>query len=186
MNKSVKIKQTLNYVKERKFLYFIVILVIVIVWSLIGINSDKASDNEHLVIWVTESYSDETDVEKLYGSLRTDYKKYGFKEVNVFVNDVNSKDDRLTFNLWSSVVDFYIVRKDMIGDFNSKYLDFATLGLTDYLGEEYLNEKGYKYNDLIYGIILSEDYVFAVSSGATIPQNSLKPIIDFVKDFSFD
>ena len=185
MKKSVKIKQALNYVKERKFLYFVVILVIVIVWSLIGINSDKASDNEHLVIWVTKSYSDETDVEELYGSFKSDYKKYGFKDVDVFVSDVNNKDDRLAFNLWSSVIDFDIVRKDMIDDYTSKYLDFESLGLTDYLGEEYLTAKGYKYNDLVYGITLSEDYVFAVSSGATIPKNSLNQIIDFVKDFSF-
>lgn len=186
MNKSVKIKQAINYVKERKFLYFIVILVIIIVWSLIGINSDKASDNEHLVIWVTESYTDETEVEKLYGRLKSDYKKYGFKDVDIFVSDVRNKDDKLTFNLWSSVIDFYIVRKDMIEDYTSKYLDFETLGLTDYLGEEYINAKGYKSNDLIYGITLSEDYVFAISSSATIPQNSLNKIIDFVKDFSFE
>lgn len=194
MDLSFKTKDALNHFKGRKFLCFAMVFVIVIVWALIGMNSVKASDTETLTVWLTTSSdsTDNIDIEEITEQFEKKHKEWGFKEYTSLGGAVSSNDDKITFNLWHTSVDFYIMPKKLIEEFHTKFIDLSLLGFekSDFSKNLFIYENKAEDGETVVkeevlGIYLGKDYVFAVSESATIPEGSLQSIIDFVNAFTF-
>lgn len=191
MNLSFNAKDAFNHVKGRKFLYVLVTFVIIVFWALIGMNSVKPGEYKTLIVWITESSSDKTEITQITDDIHYKYKKWGFKEYYVSGGGVSSKDDKIIFTLNHRDVDFYIMPKARIDEYSGYFADLTDLVDTDDFDRWYKKETEEEVNgetvtkEKILGIVLSEDYVFAVSEVATVPDGVINDIIEFVKAFSF-
>lgn len=192
MDLSFNKKDAFNHVKGRKFLYLLVAFVVIIVWALIGMNSVKPSERETLIVWITESSSDKTEVTLLTDEFDNQYKKWGFKKYYVSGGGVSSKDDKIIFTLNHRDVDFYIMPKAEANEYSGYFADLSYLFGDDdfdrwFVKEvEETDENGETVTKVqILGIELSEDYVFAVSESVTMPDGVIDKVIRLVQEFDF-
>ncbi len=195
MHKS-EFKAFFKHLKEKWFIYFIVIVIISLAWYLYWGKLTEVPEKQVLCVWVTTADDDtetfetsEIQLSNIMETLKEEKTELGFKKFKSIMQGVDTNEEVITFNIYSQFdIDIYLIPYYMLKEDNffSKFADIEELGLTHPLGEQgvisHTTEDG---RTKKLGLKVNADYALAINENRTVSSGAIERITDLIMEIAY-